>query len=218
MFLGITPSVFIPIIILAAIDSINPVELLAGIFLFTAKNPLKCFFFYVIGIFVFHFLLGFCFYYSFNYILSLEIFKSSIFDRSVELIGAVLLIIFGFRMKKSNKPRTDMDIRPAHVFLLGIMITASAIPTSASYYSALGIIARKNMAFGDISLLLSVYNFIFIAPLFVLLALYLLFGEYSKTIFGKIRFFISAHLNKLLKIVLVLAGLYLIFDFIRHTF
>lgn len=211
-------NIGLPIVIsiaaLAAVDSINPVEFLAGIFLFTIKKPLKSFFSYTTGIFVFHFLLGFALYYIFNYILNLKIFDSPVFDRSIELIGGVLLIILGLRMKKRNEStvRRSFNVKPLYTFLLGIGITISAIPTSAAYYSALGIIANNNLTFGNLAFLLLLYNLIFILPLFILLAVYILFRKYSENIFEKIRVFIAHRLNRLLRVILILAGLFLIID------
>lgn len=213
-------SIIISISVLAAIDSVNPVEILAGVFLFSVKKPLNSFFSYVTGIFVFHLLAGYIFYYAFNFILNLKILDSVFFDRSIELIGGVLLIIFGFMMKKHNKSanREIIDLRPIYTFLLGIGITASAIPTSAAYYSALGIIANDNLKFGSISLLLILYNLIFVFPLFILLAIYLLFRQNSKRIFEKVRNFIICRLNGVLKVIFILAGLFLVTNFVFYIF
>lgn len=213
-------SVIIPIFVLALIDSINPVELLAGILLFTIKKPLNRFLYYVSGIFVFHFLLGFIFYYVFNFIFDLKILSSPILDRPIELVGGMLLIIFGLTLKKKNKSeaRKIIDPKPLYVFLLGIGITITAIPTSVSYFSALGIMAENDLDFRNICFLLLMYNLIFILPLILLLAVYLLSGKHSEKIFQKVRTFIISRLNRLLKIVLILAGSYLVINFFMYLF
>lgn len=213
-------SIVLSIAGLAALDSINPVELLAGIFLFTIKKPLSRFFSYTIGIFVFHLILGFILYYAFHFILDLKIFDSPVFDRSIELIGGILLIYLGFTMKNQNRgtAKAILNPTPLQTFLLGIVITASAIPTSAAYYSALGIIANNKLPFGELSFLLIMYNIIFVLPLFILLGIYLIFKNRSEKIFEHVRNFIVRKLNKLMRIILILVGLLLIANFIEYLF
>jgi len=207
---------YLSIIILALIDSINPVELLAGILLFTIKKPLTRFLYYISGIFVFHFILGFIFYYILNFIFDLKVLSSPFLDRPIELIGGILLIIFGLTLKQKNKAEVKkiIDPKPLYVFLLGIGITMSAIPTSVSYFSALGIMAENDLSLWDMCLLLLLYNLIFILPLIFLLGIYLLFGKRSESIFQKVRVFIISRLNRLLRVILVLVGLYLVINFL----
>lgn len=220
MFTNLSLSIIISIAALACVDSINPVELLAGIFLFTAKKPISRFLPYAIGIFFFHLLLGFVFYYTFHYILDLKIFDSPIFDRSIELIGGILLVAFGFIMKKYNKSKAEsiLNPKPLYTFLMGIGITASAIPTSAAYFSALGIVANNKLNFDGLSFLMLIYNIIFVLPLFILLIIYILSRKNSQKIFESVRNFITQRLNAILKVVFVLAGLVLITDFIFYLF
>jgi len=220
MFENLSLSIIVSIAALAAVDSINPVELLAGIFLFTTKKPIGRFLPYIIGIFFFHLLIGFVLFYTFHFILDLKIFDSQIFDRSIELIGGILLVIFGIVMKKHNKStaKTVLDPKPLYTFLLGIGITASALPTSAAYFSALGIIANDKLGFESLSLLLLIYNVIFVLPLVVLLIIYLIFKDKSEKIFESARNFIFLRLNPFLKVVFILVGLFLITDFILYLF
>lgn len=211
-------SIIASIIGLAAIDSINPVEFLAGIFLFTIKKPLSRFFPFTIGIFIFHFFTGYVFYYAFNFILGLKVFDYPVFDRSVELIGGIFLIILGFRIKKHNKStiKRIIDPKPLYTFLLGMGITISAIPTSVAYYSAIGIIADNKLSFSDLSFFLLLYNLIFVFPLFVFLAIYLFFRKHSEKIFEKARSFIVIRLNKILRVIFILVGLLLVINFIFY--
>lgn len=220
MFDNLTLSIIISIAALAAVDSINPVELLAGIFLFTTQKPISRFLPYTIGIFVFHLLIGFILYYTFHFILDFHIFDNPVFDRSIELIGGILLIVFGLIMKKKNRASAKMILspKPLYTFLLGIGITASAIPTSAAYFSALGIIANDKLGFSSLSLLLLLYNVIFVLPLFILLIIYLIFRKNSEKIFEKIRNLITDHLNIGLKVIFVIIGLLLITDFFFYIF
>lgn len=220
MFEHLTLSIVLSIAALALVDSINPVELAAGIFLFTTKKPIARFLPYTIGIFFFHLIVGFIFYYGFHFILDLHIFDSHIFDRIIELIGGIVLICLGILMKKKNKIKTQAIASPSPLstFLLGIGITASAIPTSAAYYSALGIIANDKLGFDSLGLLLLMYNLIFVLPLFILLAIYLIFQDKSQAIFEKVRNFIALHLNKILRVIVILIGLYLIVDFSLYVF
>ena len=220
MFQNLSLSIIVSIAALAAVDSINPVELLAGIFLFTAQKPISRFIPYVIGIFLFHLLLGFVFYYGFHYVLDLKIFDSPIFDRSIELIGGILLIVFGLIMKKHNRSKAEsiLNPKPLYTFLLGIGITASAIPTSAAYFSALGIVANNELGLDSLGFLLLIYNIIFVLPLFVLLIIYIIFKKNSQKIFESARNFITHRLNAILRIIFVLVGLVLITDFIFYLF
>ena len=212
-------AVILPIIVLAAIDSINPVEILAGIFLFTFKKPAKSFFSYTLGIFIFHFAVGLAFYWGIDFLLHLAVLKSPFLDRAVELVCGILLVFFGLSMKKRNKvsEKTILNPRPAYTFLLGIGITITALPTSAAYYAALGIMARNRLAWEGTALLLILYNLIFIAPLFVLLGVYLAGRQKSAKIFERIREYISVRINRLMRVILVLAGLYLIANFLANV-
>ncbi len=220
MFENLSLSIIVSIAGLALVDSINPVELLAGIFLFTTKKPIGRFLPYIIGIFFFHFLIGFALYYTFHFILDLKIFDSQIFDRSIELIGGILLVILGVLMKKHNQStaKTILDPKPLYTFLLGIGITASALPTSAAYFSALGIIANDKLGLSSLSFLLLLYNIIFVVPLVVLLIIYLIFKDKSQKIFESVRNFISHRLNAGLKVIFILVGLFLITDFVLYLF
>lgn len=220
MFENLSLSIVVSIAVLAAIDSINPVELLAGIFLFTTQKPIGRFLPYIIGIFFFHLVIGFALYYTFHFVLDLKILHSAVFDRSIELAGGILLVFFGITMKKHNqtKAKTILNPKPLYTFLLGIGITASALPTSAVYFSALGIIANDKLGFESLSLLLLIYNIIFILPLIVLLIIYLIFQDKSQKIFESARNFILLRLNAILKVAFILIGLYLISDFIIYLF
>ena len=220
MFENLTTPIILSIATLAAIDSINPGEILAGLFIFSIPKPISRFLPYVIGIFLFHFLVGFVLYYTLHFILDLSIFNSQIFDRSVELIGGILLVILGFKMKKHNRStaKKTLDPKPLYTFLLGIGITASALPASASYFSALGIIANDKLSFGSLGFLLLLYNMIFILPLIIMLAIYLIFKKGSERIFEGVRNFILIRLNAILKVVVILAGLFLIIDVILYIF
>ncbi|MFA6296868.1 MAG: GAP family protein [Patescibacteria group bacterium] len=220
MFENLTFTIIISIASLAILDSINPLELLAALFIFSIKKPISRFLPYVIGIFFFHFLVGFILYYTLHFILNLNIFNSPIFDRSLEIIAGILLIIVGLKMKKHNKStiKTILNPKPLYTFLLGLGITASALPSSAVYFSALGIIANDDLKFASLALLLLIYNIIFVLPLFILLAIYLLFQKRSEKVFSKIRNFIQHRLNSILKVIIILVGSFLILDFILYLF
>lgn len=220
MFEHLTLPIILSIATLAIIDSINPVEIFAGLYLFTTKKPINLFLPYAIGIFLFHLILGFILYYSFHFILDLKILDSPIFDRSIELIGGIILIILGFKLKRHNKIQTQKILNPSpfSTLLLGISITLSALPTSAAYFSALGIIANDKLGFDSLILLLLIYNLIFVLPLFILLTIYLISQKQSQKIFTKIRNFITLHLNKILKIILIIIGSLLILDVLLYIF
>lgn len=220
MFENLTLAIVISIIGLAALDSINPLELLAALFIFTIKKPVSRFFPYVVAIFSLHFLVGFILYYTLHFILNLNIFDSPIFDRSLEIIAGIFLIIVGIKMKKHNKStiKKVLNPKPIYTFLLGLGITASALPSSAVYFSALGIIANDDLGFSSLALLLFIYNIIFILPLFILLLIYLLLRKRSEKIFAKIRNFIQHRLNSILKIFIIFVGAFLLLDFILFLF
>ena len=189
MFEDLTLPIILSIAGLAIVDSINPVELFAGLYLFSTKKPINLFLPYAIGIFLFHLILGFIFYYGFHFILDLKILNSPIFDRSIELIGGIALIVLGFKLKKHNKIQSQKILNPSpfSTLLLGIGITLSALPTSAAYFSALGIITNENLGFNDLIFLLIIYNLIFVLPLFILLIIYLISQEQTTPLRSKLR-------------------------------
>jgi cytochrome c biogenesis protein CcdA len=167
------------------IDSLNPFAIAVHIFLLGVLKNTNRIAFYVLGILVVYFVGGILIFTGLTSVLdSLAGQFAAIPDLvlyGLESILGVILIVYGLiEFRKKQKPRElrlEKDISIWTLILLGGGGTLSDLPTAIPY---LGFIAKITEMKMDLWLgcgLLLVYNLIYILPLLVIWALYLIYKD-----------------------------------------
>jgi cytochrome c biogenesis protein CcdA len=172
-------------IVMGLVDSLNPFSIAVHIFLLgILKNPNRIVL-YVLGILLVYLLGGIAIFSGLTVIFNLLLEQFALIPQLVlylvEAFLGVVLAVYGIveysKPQQSQMPSAESDVAGWKLFFLGAGGTLADLPTALPY---LGFIAKMTEAQIDVTsgtLLLLVYNFIYILPLLIIWRLFLWFRD-----------------------------------------
>jgi len=209
------------IVVAALIDSANLNAMAAQIYLLSTPKPTKRSLFFIAGNFLANLIGGLLIVFGFTQILF------QIFERFSEIIYlfqfllGIALVLFGcyfdvfFSRPKIVKKLKSL--KAIYAFFLGATVALSDIFTALPYLAAIEKIVQTKSSFFQTIGFLTLYNFIFIFPLVILLSIYLHFQQKSVAILAYIQQFVNRLVPKIIRVIVVIFGLVLIVDSITNT-
>jgi cytochrome c biogenesis protein CcdA len=215
-------NLILSIIAIAIIDSINPNALSVQIYLLSTTKPLARSVAFIAGDFLATWIAGLLIIWGIAPLIT-QIFNrfNNIIIGLQFLLGIVLVLLSFYFQKFSKKPKTTRQlqgIKPINTFILGIAIAFVEAPTALPYLGAIEQIVQANLSMYQILSILTIYNFVFVLPLIILLLIYLHFQQRAIKILSSIQHSINRWFPKIMKLLLIVFGLILIFDSVAYFF
>ncbi|MFN5515397.1 MAG: GAP family protein [Cyanobacteriota bacterium] len=203
------------LVAIAAIDSLNPTATALQIYLLTTPNPIGRSISFITGIFLAYWTVGLL------ATLGLARLIQSVFETYsewmslIQCILGIALLYVGWTLNLSsnahqplkNKPNS---LQPIQIFFLGMSVTFLEAPTAFPYLAAIERIAQAKLSFSDLAGFLSIYNLVFVMPLVGLLGIYIAFQSRSTEILTQINQVIRTWSPKILRILLLVTGTFLL--------
>ncbi len=180
------------LVLLAAIDSINPSAIVVTLYLLTRSEASVQVAVYIVTIFLTYFAVGLLM------ILGIDAFVPSIgalLSSPVGLVGQGLVgltllaySLTAFPNRTSATPVTPPSARTyAGLALLGVTVTAMELPTALPYFGAIAVITSADLPPRQWAPLLGMYNAIFVLPPVMLLVGHLLFETQLRERYAGLR-------------------------------
>jgi len=219
----VTTSLWITIVSIAALDSINPTATAVHLFLLGTAQPLARARAFVFGIFGANYLGGLFAVLGLDALL--REFAGDWFGRidagARAVVGLALLIaarrLWG-RAKEPHAVPRPKSLRPIHAFTLGVAITCVELPTALPYLAAIAILAEARLGPTEVAGVLLGYNLVLVLPLLILLSLYLILRQNRSLWFERIGRVVSRWFPRLMPVFLGLLGGILIADGVAGWF
>lgn len=205
------------LVAIAAIDSLNPTATAFQVYLLTTPKPVARSIAFIAGIFLTYWIVDLLATLGFAKLISLVFTSHRQWVYAVQSILSVALLYTGCTLKSSsnsnqlikNKPRS---LQPIHTFLLGTSVTLLEAPTALPYLAAIERIAQAKLNLLDLAEFLGIYNLIFVMPLIGLLGIYIAFQGRSAELLKRINQAITSWSPKILRILLLATGTFLLAD------
>jgi cytochrome c biogenesis protein CcdA len=137
------------------------------------------------------------------------------------LLGIALILLGYYFNKFANQSTTNKrpkSLKPIHTFWLGFAIAFAEAPTALLYLVAIEQIVRANLQVSEIFGALTLYNFVFVFPLIVLLGIYFFFRKNAVSVLDRIHRSIARWFPKIMRVVLIIFGFLLIVDSVIYLF
>lgn len=212
-----TAPLFLTLIGIAALDSLNPSLFLAQFYLLTTQRPVPRILSYITGVVLVNFLGGLLFLggvWSF-----LRAWFTGL-DTTVLAVAELLLGLglLGFGMWMRAKPtaageaKKPHSLSPFHTFLLGAVVMLNELTTALPYLVAIERIAQAELStWGALGALL-LYNLVFALPLLAFLVLLVVLGKRFTSQLDRINQGISVWMPRVLKYAAIIFGVALTID------
>ncbi|MEH2237703.1 GAP family protein [Nostoc sp.] len=137
------------------------------------------------------------------------------------LVGIGLLIV-GCNAPKFFKPSTKtlhpLSLKPQHTFFLGFTIVAVETPTTLPHIAALKQLTDAHISIPIFILIWALYDLIFIFPLFIIVAVYLVFNDNIVSYLEQFYYRINSWTSKILPFILSGIGVLLIVNSLIQFF
>jgi cytochrome c biogenesis protein CcdA len=170
------------LVVLAAIDSINPSAIVVTLYLLSRSEASVQVGVYITTIFLTYFSVGLM------AILGIDTFLPSVGTLLNSPVGFVVqglvgLALLVYSLMASADPASATPVTPpsartyAALVALGVTVTAMELPTALPYFAAIAVITSADLPIRHWVPLLGVYNAIFVMPPVALLVGHLLFGQ-----------------------------------------
>jgi cytochrome c biogenesis protein CcdA len=205
---------------LALVDSVNPSLFVTQFYLLTTERPLPRMASYIAGVLLVNLAAGLV------VLMGIQFFLVDLFAqitprvwRSLELLAGLVLVGVGLAVRgrkgTERSARLPRSLHPLHTFLLGAVITMQEVVTAAPYLIAIERIAQAQLSLLENLLLLALYNAIYIAPLLIVIGVFVASGTRMLDRLARINRAISIWLPRLFGYVCLLAGAALTIDALR---
>lgn len=216
------PSLFIYLVMVAALDSLNPTTTAVQIYLLTTPKPVARSMSFIVGVFGTYWAAGLGVALGVGRLgLSFPSLPDALFYM-IQLIIGVVLFMVGWNLNKfsanSKEVKHPFRLTIVHTFLFGSAATLWDFPTALPYLAAIERIIRLQLDTLATISILAIYNLIFVLPLTVLLGLYIALGEQSIDLMRAIQRSMQRWGDKILRVLLVGLGFLLIADCIAYSF
>lgn len=208
------------IVMIALIDSINPNAVAVQIYLLSTPKPIKRSLSFIAGDFLATLIAGLLITFGLTQVIS-QIFSR--FHKIIylfEFLLGIALVLLGCYFHKifsqSKNTKNLKPPQPIQAFLLGGTIAFSEAPTALPYLAAIEKIVHENLSSYQIIGFLTIYNFVFVSPLIILLLIYLCFQQKSVAVLDSIQRFVDRWIPKVMRVIAVVFGLTLMVNSIVH--
>ncbi len=212
-----TTSLFLTLLSLALLDSLNPSLFITQFYLLTTERPLARMLAYIMGVVLTNISVGLIVLAGFQTLIAqlLSIITPSTW-RVLQLLVGVMLIGMGLwmRQKRVTEPTVQKprSLRPVHTFLLGVIITLQEVLTAAPYLVAIERTAQAQMSTGANLLVLLFYNAIYVTPLLIVIGAFLAGGTRLLNRLEHINRTINLWLPRMFRYICLIGGIMLAID------
>lgn len=133
----------------------------------------------------------------------------------IELGAGVAMLAAGallwrHRYRLTDPERSRFETRGRSGWLLGATITAIELPTAFPYFAAIAAVVGGGVGPAKQVMLLVIFNLCFVLPLLIITAILTFAGGSAARMLGSLRDFLNVHWPRLLAVVGVSAGLFVI--------
>jgi cytochrome c biogenesis protein CcdA len=123
---------------------------------------------------------------------------------------AAALLLWRHRARLTTREQPQFDPRGRSSWVLGATITAIELPTAFPYFAAIAAVVGGGGGLTRQVFLIVVFNVCFVLPLIGILLTLTFAGDHAGRLLGRGRDFLQAHWPRLLAVIGVLAGLFVI--------
>lgn len=206
-----TPELLVGIVLLALLDSLNPMSIGLQVYLLLTPRPVARVAAYVLGTYVAYLAGGMLLFLGLD--AALRAFAPGPAGPSAHLgmaaLGA-LLVAAGWWLRRSPDAATVQKaprwLHPAYTLLLGAVMTASDVPTALPLIAAVERLTGAYQTLADALPALGLYVLIYVLPLLALLATYSLLRERCTGLLEAARRGVARWSRPALQACLYLAG------------
>lgn len=176
-----TFALIVAIVVIAALDSLNPSLFLGQFYLMTTPNPVRRMGAYIAGLLTVNFVGGVLFLAGFTAFLAQLLARlSTDFVYATLLAIGVGLVIFGLWLRVTGERPTGSNLIPSATtpgllptFGLGALIMLNELTTALPYVAAIERISAAGLPWASSIVLLLLYNLVFSLPLLLFLVLFI---------------------------------------------
>ena len=222
-------EIFILLIGLAFVDSLNPYSIGLQIYLIFLTRKKSTSVLFIIGIFITYLLCGICVFYGIDLIL--KDFVQGLIKRIgstidyIELAIGVMLLIYAFIKlvkRKQKEPRNDKynvsSTKTFAIILLGSLGVLSDMPTAVPYLAFIARLAEIKYSVIVSMILLTIYNIIFVTPEILLLIIWIINKDKVEEKLESINRWIQKINAVMLYVFEIGIGLFFIIDSLFYVF
>jgi len=219
---------------IALVDSLNPSAIaLVIVILISSKKPVLRALFYILGVFITYFSLGFMILLAYRLsgiswqpdwsFVSDFVARPPVWSYYLQVLIALLLILYpllGQNQPKQkiekNKQNYENETGLWKTFLLGVTVTFVEFSTALPYLAALTSIITTNYGLATDLIILVVYNFIFIGPPLLITGLYFIQGKNFESLIFKIKQIYAKFAPPIFKYGTIAIGFVLLLDSVLY--
>jgi threonine/homoserine/homoserine lactone efflux protein len=216
-------SIIAPI---ALVDSTSmiPFTLLAMSVLASTERPILGYMMFACGVFVAYFAFGFlvlmglgAIFEQLNAVMTQFWKNPQTPDMIAQMIIGAVLVFFGVRLANKRKQKGEQRLpeegmSPGKAFVIGVVVTVIGMPGALPFFAAADQILRADLSLAGNATALLGYVLVFVAPMFVLLAIRLSMGDAADRIFGAIDRVFDSWGRRIIIVLLVGLGALLLVD------
>jgi cytochrome c biogenesis protein CcdA len=202
---------------LALVDALNPFSIAALIYLLGLPRRVSHALVFTFGTFSIYLLGGVLLVVGISSFLSNWMLSvPSRWLAGSETAAGALCVLFAAYAWRSQSQGHDFkppkDLKILTTLVLSMIATASDLPTAVPYFAAVSLIAGANASWSVQGLMLLIYCVIYITPLLFLVGLHAYFQERAAQMFARIQAGIGWAFAKLIPPMILIAGLWLMYD------
>jgi cytochrome c biogenesis protein CcdA len=197
------------------VDSLNPTTLVPGLYLAAGKNPAKALGGFIAGFFATNLVAGVLVALGpGKYLLDLFPHPGTNAKHLIEItVGGVLIVLAGILWVKRHsvaKHVSNTDRLQRSSLVVGAGIAIVEFPTAIPYLAVIAAIVESGRGIPTQVVLLAIFNFCFLLPLFAILGLRVLAGERARGWLERMKAGVDRFLATLVPGIVLVAGLVLI--------
>jgi len=175
----VNTALWLTLVGIAALDSINPTVTAVHLFLLGTRRPLPRASAFLLGVFAANYLGGLLAVLSTGaFLRDISADVSGLIDTGARLILGLALLIAGYclyrRARAEVAQKRPKSLKPLHAFSLGVAITCAELPTALPYLAAIAILAKTGLDLAGTAGALLVYNLVLVSPLLMLLGVFII--------------------------------------------
>lgn len=205
------------LVVIASLDSLNPTATAIQVYLLTTPKPVGRSITFITGIFLAYWTVGLFGTLGLARFIQWVLTTQREWVDVIQFILGMALLYTGCTLNSSanaNQPVKSKpnSLQPIHTFLLGTSVTLLEAPTAFPYLAAIERITRTRLSLLDLAGFLGIYNFVFVMPLIGLLGIYIVFQSRSTEFLKQINQAITKCSPKILRVLLLIMGAFLLAD------
>jgi cytochrome c biogenesis protein CcdA len=212
-------SLFVTIALIALIDSINPNAVAVQVYLLSTPKPVMRSLAFILGDFTAAMIAGLIFTFGVAQIFASMFGWISDWLLILQLILGIVSLWVGFNLRRLiPQPETKQprSLKPIHTFWFGLTMALIEAPTALPFLAAIERIIQANLPILETIAALTLYCVIFVLPLVILLAAYIVLRDRASGFIHASQSAIAIWFPRIFQIILILLGIVLILDSALH--